>query len=59
MSEAVAAGHICLDMFPTLTGSAVLFRPGQTIEAGPVFFSTGGPVSNTGWLSTSWESPSA
>ena len=48
MSEAVAAGHICLDMFPILTGSAVLFRPGQTIEAGPVFFSTGSPVSNTG-----------
>jgi sugar/nucleoside kinase (ribokinase family) len=48
MSEAVVAGHICLDVFPTLAGSAVLFRPGQTIEAGPVFFSTGGPVSNTG-----------
>ena len=48
MSEAVVAGHICLDVFPTLAGSAVLFRPGQTIEAGPVLFSTGGPVSNTG-----------
>jgi sugar/nucleoside kinase (ribokinase family) len=48
MSEAVVAGHICLDVFPTLAGSAILFRPGQTIEAGPVFFSTGGPVSNTG-----------
>src|SRR5216684_4593167 len=48
MSEAVVAGHICLDVFPTLAGSPVLFRPGQTIEAGPVFFSTGGPVSNTG-----------
>src|SRR5713226_7757858 len=48
MSEAVVAGHICLDVFPTLAGSAVLFRPGQTIEAGPVYFSTGGPVSNTG-----------
>lgn len=48
MYEAVVAGHICLDMFPTLGGSAVLFRPGQTIEAGPIVFSTGGPVSNTG-----------
>ncbi|HLX58182.1 MAG TPA: carbohydrate kinase family protein [Ktedonobacteraceae bacterium] len=46
--EAVVAGHICLDVFPTLTGDAVLFRPGQTVEAGPVVFSTGGPVSNTG-----------
>src|SRR5436305_14821959 len=48
MSEAVVAGHICLDVFPTLAGGHVLFRPGQTIEAGPVVFSTGGPVSNTG-----------
>jgi len=48
MGEAVVAGHICLDVFPTLAGGHVLFRPGQTIEAGPVVFSTGGPVSNTG-----------
>src|SRR6266700_7274063 len=48
MSEAVVAGHICLDVFPTLAGGNILFRPGQTIEAGPVIFSTGGPVSNTG-----------
>jgi sugar/nucleoside kinase (ribokinase family) len=48
MSEAVVAGHICLDVFPTLAGGNILFRPGQTIEAGPVVFSTGGPVSNTG-----------
>jgi len=48
MSEAVVAGHICLDVFPTLGGGTVLFRPGQTVEAGPVVFSTGGAVSNTG-----------
>jgi sugar/nucleoside kinase (ribokinase family) len=48
MSEAVVAGHICLDVFPTLAGGNIMFRPGQTIEAGPVVFSTGGPVSNTG-----------
>ncbi len=48
MGEAVVAGHICLDVFPTLAGGHMLFRPGQTIEAGPVVFSTGGPVSNTG-----------
>lgn len=46
--EAVVAGHICLDVFPTLMGGSVAFKPGQTIEAGPVVFSTGGAVSNTG-----------
>ncbi|HEY6541345.1 MAG TPA: carbohydrate kinase family protein [Ktedonobacteraceae bacterium] len=46
--EIVVAGHICLDVFPTLTGGVELFRPGQTVEAGPVVFATGGPVSNTG-----------
>jgi sugar/nucleoside kinase (ribokinase family) len=45
--EAVVAGHICLDVFPTLVGGAVAFKPGQTIEAGSVVFSTGGAVSNT------------
>lgn len=48
MSEAVIAGHICLDVFPALSGAIGPFIPGQTIEAGPVAFSTGGPVSNTG-----------
>ena len=47
-AEAVVAGHICLDVFPTLMGGSVIFRPGQTVEAGPVVFSTGGAVSNTG-----------
>src|SRR5260370_12767274 len=46
-AEAVVAGHICLDVIPTL-GGVVLFRPGQMVEAGPVIFSTGGAVSNTG-----------
>lgn len=46
--EIVVAGHICLDVFPTLAGGIEHFRPGQTIEAGPVVFATGGPVSNTG-----------
>ncbi len=46
--EAVVAGHICLDVFPTLVGGSVQFKPGQTVEAGPVIFSTGGAVSNTG-----------
>src|SRR5215467_12750919 len=46
--EAIVAGHICLDVFPTLVGGEVLFKPGQTVEAGPAVFSTGGAVSNTG-----------
>jgi sugar/nucleoside kinase (ribokinase family) len=46
--EAVVAGHICLDVFPTIPGGAVAFKPGQTVEAGSVIFSTGGAVSNTG-----------
>ena len=46
--KVVVAGHICLDVFPTLAGGVELFRPGQTVEAGPVVFATGGPVSNTG-----------
>ncbi len=44
----VVAGHICLDVFPTLPSGEVHFRPGQTVEVGPVVFATGGPVSNTG-----------
>lgn len=46
--KVVVAGHICLDVFPALAGGVELFRPGQTVEAGPVVFATGGPVSNTG-----------
>src|SRR6202023_940870 len=46
--KVVVAGHICLDVFPMLAGGVELFRPGQTVEAGPVVFATGGPVSNTG-----------
>ena len=51
--EAVAAGHICLDVIPDLTGTPPeefgrLFSPGRLIEAGPVTFATGGPVANTG-----------
>ncbi|MCS7060284.1 MAG: PfkB family carbohydrate kinase [Anaerolineae bacterium] len=51
--EAVAGGHICLDVIPGLAhlpaGSfAQVFQPGRLIDAGPVWFSTGGSVSNTG-----------
>jgi len=51
--DAVVAGHICLDVHPDLSGSAreafeKIFVPGRLIEAGPVTYSTGGAVSNTG-----------
>ena len=51
--EAVACGHICLDVIPSLAhfpaeGFARAFQPGRLIEAGPASFSTGGSVSNTG-----------
>jgi sugar/nucleoside kinase (ribokinase family) len=50
---AVAAGHLCLDIFPTIEHLDpgqfdVLFRPGRLIQVGIAQFSTGGPVSNTG-----------
>ncbi len=46
--EAIVAGHICLDIIPTLTGSTTTFVPGRLIEAGRATLATGGPVSNTG-----------
>ncbi len=46
--EAIVAGHICLDIIPTLTGSTTTFAPGRLIEAGRATLATGGPVSNTG-----------
>ena len=51
--EAIVAGHICLDVIPDLSRSQgeameALFRPGRLVEVGPVTFSTGGPVTNSG-----------
>ncbi len=51
--DVVVAGHICLDVIPDLRGSAgqtaeQIFRPGRLVQVGPVAFSAGGPVSNTG-----------
>jgi sugar/nucleoside kinase (ribokinase family) len=56
MSEgysAVVAGHICLDVIPQWPGSLkgafeVNFQPGRLLQVGPISFSCGGPVSNTG-----------
>jgi sugar/nucleoside kinase (ribokinase family) len=51
--DAIVAGHICLDIYPDLSGSErepfeKAFLPGRLISTGPVTFCTGGPVSNTG-----------
>lgn len=51
--DAVAAGHICLDVIPDLSGSPpskfdAMFVPGRLLNVGRAAFSTGGPVSNTG-----------
>jgi sugar/nucleoside kinase (ribokinase family) len=45
--DAVVAGHICLDIIPSLPGE-VQIEPGKLVEAGPVAMSSGGAVSNTG-----------
>ena len=49
-TEAIVAGHICLDMIPALPGvrGPFRFRPGSVMEIGPVTLSTGGCVPNTG-----------
>jgi sugar/nucleoside kinase (ribokinase family) len=47
----IVAGHICLDVIPTLLTHgdfASAFQPGRLLEAGQVVMSTGGAVSNTG-----------
>lgn len=49
----VVGGHICLDIIPDLSSGGqgtldAMLRPGRLSEIGPMTFSTGGPVSNTG-----------
>jgi sugar/nucleoside kinase (ribokinase family) len=51
--DAVVAGHICLDVIPKLGNNIhetfeTAFRPGRLIEVGPITYSAGGPVANTG-----------
>jgi sugar/nucleoside kinase (ribokinase family) len=53
VSEAVVAGHVCLDIIPDFnhlpSGKLTeLLQPGHLVLTGPATFSTGGPVSNTG-----------
>lgn len=51
-TEAIIAGHICLDVHPDLSQSHEPFEkivlPGRLISTGPVTFYTGGMVANTG-----------
>ncbi len=51
--DAVAAGHICLDIIPDLSQTTAAqfrqgFGPGRLTQVGAAAFSTGGPVSNVG-----------
>ncbi len=53
MTDAVVAGHICLDIIPDLANLAPgqfdqAFKPGMLVNSGPAKLSTGGAVSNTG-----------
>lgn len=42
----LVAGHICVDLIPALSSSWP--QPGSLLEAGPLYFSMGGAVSNVG-----------
>lgn len=50
--EVVVAGHICVDVFPTMaqvsSSLGQIMVPGKLTEVGPIFVSTGGCVSNAG-----------
>lgn len=50
MTEAIVAGHICLDVIPSLPHqeSELSFLPGSLMIVGAAIVSTGGAVSNTG-----------
>ena len=47
VSDIVVAGHVSLDVFPTLYGP-VKIEPGRLVVVGPAVLSTGGVVANTG-----------
>jgi sugar/nucleoside kinase (ribokinase family) len=52
--DVIAAGHICLDMFPRFMNEpgmkvADLLRAGTLVKVGDMAFGTGGSVSNTGF----------
>ncbi len=47
MIDAIVAGHLCLDIIPTILGRGPVVA-GRMVEAGPAALATGGAVSNTG-----------
>jgi sugar/nucleoside kinase (ribokinase family) len=51
-AEVIVAGHICLDIIPTIaekqSGIDALLIPGKLVDIGPAVLATGGAVSNTG-----------
>jgi len=52
VNEVIVAGHICIDIIPTLGdrkgGLEDIMVPGKLVNVGPAVTSTGGVVSNTG-----------
>lgn len=52
MPEIIVAGHICLDIIPTIyekkSGMDALLVPGKLVDIGPAILSMGGAVPNTG-----------
>lgn len=48
--DIIACGHLCLDLLPQMQNLRLeaLASPGRLFEVGPMGFSTGGSVSNTG-----------
>jgi len=52
MIDAIVAGHLCVDVIPTINQEAAssesFLAPGRLTEVGPAVLSTGGAVSNTG-----------
>jgi len=52
--DIIAAGHLCLDMHPHFNNAPAakisdILKPGTLVKMGPMTFSTGGSVSNTGF----------
>jgi sugar/nucleoside kinase (ribokinase family) len=47
-SDAVVAGHLCLDIIPRFLSRGIVLEPGKLTEVGAATFATGGAVSNVG-----------
>jgi sugar/nucleoside kinase (ribokinase family) len=53
VQSTIVAGHLCLDIFPSLDHLprgqfSTIFQPGRLVQAGAARFATGGAVANTG-----------